>query len=167
MAGKHWFTALLSTLLINCETVNASERWSGYINNKSLNGEPYGYVSSLSNSRPASKLRLLCHSDDVFALYFDQHIIADSSTTVDIAVDNLPVVSLAVERVDAGLVVSNQQPDFWKLIAQMAAGLTLVIDSGVQGWHQFSLSGFTNALISNCGWSSEVEKYQTYLHHYR
>ena len=167
MAGKHWFTALLSTLLINCETVNASERWGGYINNKSLNGEPYGYVSSLSNSGPASKLRLLCHSDDVFALYFDQHIIADSSTTVDIAVDNLPVVSLAVERVDAGLVVSNQQPDFWKLIAQMAAGLTLVIDSGVQGWHQFSLSGFTNALISNCGWSSEVEKYQTYLHHYR
>ena len=167
MAGKHWFTALLSTLLINCETVNASERWSGYINNKSLNGEPYGYVSSLSNSRPASKLRLLCHSDDVFALYFDQHIIADSSTTVDIAVDNLPVVSLAVGRVDAGLVVSNQQPDFWKLIAQMAAGLTLVIDSGARGWHQFSLSGFTNALMSNCGWSSEVEKYQTYLHHYR
>ena len=61
MAGKHWFTALLSTLLINCETVNASERWGGYINNKSLNGEPYGYVSSLSNSRPASKLLSLIH----------------------------------------------------------------------------------------------------------
>ena len=167
MSGKHWCRALLSTLLIICQTSSAAEDWSGYINDKSLSGEPYGYVSSLSTSRPTSKLRLLCHSDDVFTLYLDEDIIADSATTVDLSVDSLPVVSQVISRVKGTIVISNQQPDFWDLIAQMAAGVTLTIDSGALGIHQYSLSGFTHSLLSYCGWSGEARKYQYFLYRYR
>ncbi len=168
MVAKHCCEVLLLALFLFCQSALAdAQDWSGYLNDKSVSGNTYGYMSTVSKSRPVSKLRVLCHFDGVSTLYFDEEIIDENTTTLSLTVDRLPVINLAVNRLGRKYEFSSQEPEFWKLIAQLVAGANLKIDSGTAQLHQYSLAGFTNSYLSNCGWSGGAKKYQQYLQHYR
>ena len=165
MPARNWFALFLLTLIMFSRVVSAGN-WTGYINDKSLKGERYGYLSSVSSTQPLSKFRLLCHSDSVVTLYIDEKIVDGRYSTINLRVDQLPVVNLAVSAIDGRVELSNQSVGFWMVIAQMAAGVTLSIDAGSE-LHQYSLEGFTQSYNNQCGWSGEARKYRNYLHHYR
>lgn len=167
MAKKYWFGGSFSALLLFCQTVLAAQDWSGYINDKSMSGNTYGYLSTVSKSSPVSKLRMLCHSSGVSTLYFDEEIIGENTIALSLTVDRLPVVDLAISRLGGRYGLTSQATEFWKLIAQLVAGASLKISSGAGRLHQYSLAGFTDSYLSNCGWLSGAREYQEYLHRYR
>ena len=158
---------LLFTSIMVSFNVNASDDWSGYITDKLLNSENYGYSSTISDSNPTSKLWLVCQPNSVFTLLADGIISSDTTSSVKITVDGLPAVYLTASRVNNRFEISNQNPEFWRLIAQMSAGVKLVIDSGSGVLHQYSLSGFTNSFLNVCDWSVEAKQFQQYLDEYR
>lgn len=147
--------------------VNTAADWSGYINDLSLNGETYGYLWSISNSVPTRKLRLVCRSNGVFTLYANNKIPAVAAPSTGIVVDRLAAIRLATKPVDQRNEISSHDPEFWRLIARMSAGANLTIDSGADGKHQYSLSGFTKTFLKICGWSGDARKFEEYIHQYR
>lgn len=143
---------------------NAHSKWTGYLNDKSLTGEIYGYLSVGDGKSSDGKLRLLCHGS-AFALILDDEIAAGAGT-VAIEIDSLPAMFFGIDRVDAGQGVSNHSDSFWDLIARMVAGATIRIDTGVGDKQQYTLSGFTQAYQTGCGWSAQAQKYTAFLQHY-
>lgn len=157
---------LVTSLFQSANATNSStNNWTGYLNDKSLTGEVYGYLSVSDAETAGSKLRLLCHGGE-FALLFDDKIVATSGT-VAIGVDTLPEVFFTIDRFDAGQGISNNSDEFWDLIAQMVAGASLRVDTGAGHVHQYSLYGFTRAYLTGCGWSGLAEGYQEFLPYYR
>jgi hypothetical protein len=156
---------LTFTLTGLAQSENASVSWSGYLNDKSLTGEVYGYLSVSDDKASGSKLRLLCHGR-AFTLLLDDELAANAGT-VAIAVDSLSEMFFTIEPVDAGQGISNQTDAFWDLIARMVAGATIRIDTGVGGDQQYTLTGFTQAYQDGCGWSGLAGEYTAYLHYYQ
>lgn len=158
---------LLLTSVVTSFEAKAADDWNGYLNDKLLSGEKYGFLSSISDSSPINKLRLVCHSDGLFSLSVDAALFTDAVSLIKITVDKLPSVYLTARRVNDSYEIYNDSPEFWKLIAQMSAGIKLNIDSGAGGLHQHGLSGFTDSFLSVCGWSDDAKQFQQYLDQYR
>lgn len=164
---------------------DANDGWQGYINDKSPDGSRYGYLARVSTTHD-SKLRLLCHSNGVFSLLIDAHLVlkervepdenateeaaADTfegdPTKIKISVDQLAAVDVQITPVQGIYAIGQQHPFFWQLIAQLSAGAALRIDSG-HGMHQYDLSEFTQTYHSHCGWAPGARQYRQHLHLYR
>lgn len=161
---------MIAVLVTGSLSSAAAGEWAGYYNDKTASKVPYGYLSSNSITRPASKLRLLCHSGGGFALLIDENFAAVGDfAKVEITVDSLPALVYTMDRVDGFYVVSDEEPGFWRLVAQMVAGMTVTLNLGsaTGGFHQFSLSGFTETYLQACGWSGQARDYQRYLRQFR
>ncbi len=146
----------------------AFAEWGGYINDKTIPDTPYGYLSKASESTVFSQLKLVCFPPDEFELYIDDRIAGKGiSTNVNLSVDRLPPLKLTIHPVTGTYTFTSKTPEFWDLIAQMAAGTKVQISTGAGNQHQYSLSGFTNSFLQMCGWLDSAERYLAYLDKYR
>ena len=165
------FRILVAGLLFNSVVTSfeakAADDWHGYLNDKLLSGEKYGFLSSISDTSPVNKLRLVCHSNGLFTLSVDAALFTEATALIKNTVDKLPSVYLTARRVNGSYDIYNDSPEFWKLIAQMSAGIKLNIDSGAGSLHQHGLSGFTYSFLDVCGWSDDAKQFQQYIDRYR
>ena len=144
----------------------AGDGWYGYINDKATDGSRYGYLVRASTTSD-SRLRLLCHSNGVFSLLIDPRLVADPSvTSIAIRVDQLATVNVPLTAAQGIYAIDQQYAFFWQLIAQLAAGAALNIDTGRQV-HQYDLSGFTQTYHTYCGWAPGARQYRQHLRNYR
>lgn len=142
--------------------------WNGYVNSKTLEDRAYGFMGSVSISDKTSKLKLVCFQPDNYEIYLDEEITNSlKSGLVKISVDNLPELEFPTEQNGEVIKFSNQAAGFWNLVAQMAAGAVINLDTGTGVQHRYSLSGFTLAYQMYCGWIKSAGKYREYLDQYR
>ena len=156
----------LLVLLVSCLSVAAAADWNGYVNDKSVSSKPYGFLSSISNSDPPGKLKLVCHSPSVFTLFLAEKN-ANQYAEIKVSVDKLPALSLAIDATEDQYTISSRADGFWELIAQMSAGAILRVSADHHVLHEYSLSGFTRSYLDNCGWLQSANSYQRYLHEYQ
>lgn len=151
-----------------CCTVpaDAGNGWQGYINDKATDGSRYGYLVQTSTTSD-SRLRLLCHSNGVFSLLIDPRLMPDANhKRIAIRVDQLDTIDVPLTPVKGIYAIDQQHSFFWQLIAQLAAGAVLNVDSG-QRAHQYDLSGFTQTYHTHCGWAPGARQYRQHLRNYR
>jgi len=166
--GEYLLALPVFVLLMSGLSVAAAGDWSGYVNDKSVSSKPYGFLSSISQSETSGKIKLVCHSPSVFTLYVARRISQDYVTSeLEISVDELPVLSLAIEATKDNYTISNQSEEFWKLIAQMSAGAIIRVVASDQVLQEYSLTGFTRSYLNNCGWLNAAHNYQSYLSEYQ
>ena len=160
---------MVSVLLFATAAFPASE-WRGYINDKSQPGQRYGYIESMPDGTTGtySKLRLTCFPYQGFRLYVDEEI-ADRylPSLVVVSVDKLPPLEFALYQVGTDYFFSDQDPEFWNLIAQMVAGARLELTIGNSQSHWYSLKGFTRAYSKNCDWMNGARDYLPFIRKYR
>lgn len=143
-------------------------QWSGYINRKTDPENPYGFTATVSTFDGGSKLKLVCFKPDQFRLYLDDSISsATDISALSLSVDNLPSPGISLSRAGGSYVVTNRTPQFWNLIAQMAAGLTFKLRTGSGELHQYSLKGFSLSYLQSCDWLKSVKAYRRYLDRYQ
>ncbi len=141
-----------------------SANWNGYLNTQSVADVEYGYLATSSSDEASGKLRLVCLSDNTFTLLFDKNITGQrAGIPLKVRIDSLPAMTFRLSRLGEEYGVGDQEPGFWKLIAQMAAGGSIKIGQH----HQYSLAGFTKAYSQTCGSFELAYQYQKFLHLYR
>ncbi len=147
---------------------NTLADWNGYVNEKTLDDRPYGYLTSSSILSEYRKLRIVCFPADEYRLYLDESI-NTAAETIDVVltVDQLPPPALTVQRNGTTMFVSNHSAGFWPLIAQMSAGAKLTVTTGNGPQYTYSLIGFTRSYLDNCGWMTSSIEYRAFLDRYR
>lgn len=162
---KNVITVLL--LAMFCNPLNAIAEWSGDITDETIVGRPFGHLTSTSDYFGDTELKLVCFEENSVWLYLDKRITNSApAPNITVSVDRLPPIYLAFQRKGENYTITNQRPDFWKLIAQMAAGAVLKVDiDGIQ--HRYNLTGFSNSYEENCGWVNSANNYHTYLSWYQ
>lgn len=140
--------------------------WSGYMNTRSSSGFQYGYLATSSVTEASGKLRLVCLSDNTFKILFDQKVIEQKAgKLMEVTIDSLPGMKFRLSRLGADTGIGDKEPEFWKLMAQMAAGRNIAVGTGAE--HRYSLAGFTKAYRETCGLFEFAYRYEKYLHLYR
>lgn len=157
------YSAIVAVLLY---ALPVSAGWAGYLNTQLLADLKYGYLAVSSPDAASGKLRLICLSDNTFRILFDKNVIEQNEgAQVEVSIDSLPTMVFHLSRLGKDYGIGDQEPEFWKLVAQMAAGGIIVIGTGAG--HQYSLSGFTKVYRETCGTLTSAYRYQEYLHLYR
>ena len=162
---KNAITLLLLAVFGNPSGAIAA--WSGDITDETVVGRPFGHLASHSDSYGDPELKLVCFEEDSVWLYLDKSITHNvTAPNILLTVDQLPPNKLTFQRKGENYTITNSGPDFWKLIAQMAAGGVLKVDiDGIQ--YRYSLTGFSKAYQDNCSWVDSANNYQTYIAWYQ
>lgn len=99
-----------------------------------------------------------------FKILFDKNIIGQSAgIPLKFRIDSLPTITFRLSRLGEEYKVGDQEPDFWNLIVQMAAGGSIKIGHK----YRYSLAGFTKACSQTCGFFEFANNYQKFLQLYR
>ncbi|MEM7255896.1 MAG: hypothetical protein AAF404_00750 [Pseudomonadota bacterium] len=158
---------LCGSFLIFSVAAHADSSWRGYVNDKTFDDNPYGYLFACSQQAENKKIRLACHAPDTFELYL--HTDASiSGNAVQLTVDSLPAMAFTVRRSANQVGVSSQNDMFWPLMAQMIAGARLTVrwpDNATT--LQYDLTGFTESYTRFCGWIESSRQYLPHLARYR
>lgn len=158
---------LTLALLISSQTLAAD--WQGYLKEKSIAGQSFGYIANETTGTSVGYtiLRLTCFAPHGFRLYLDEQLLQnDEPARISGSVDNLPDITLPLHQQRNRYFVSDEDPAFWDLMAQMIAGTKLRLryqDNQIT----YRLGGFTRAYQNYCGWMQNAQDYQQHIHKYR
>ena len=131
MLKRRVLAGFFSGLLILALPVEAE--WSGYINEKVP--VKYGFMSTPGLNAESGHLRLVCVAGSTFQILPDTRNAKEPyGNTVLVSVDSLPATEFSLTRLGDDYSIDHQEPAFWKLIAQMAAGANILVETA-RVWH--------------------------------
>lgn len=160
---------LLTLVVILGDQALAASDWKGYLKEKSIAGQSFGYLANetTSGSVGYTVLRLTCFEPHGFRIYLDEQLLqSDKPSRISGAVDKLPDITLPLHQQRNRFFISDKDPAFWDLVAQMIAGTKLQLryqDTEIT----YALGGFTSAYRNYCGWMQNAQDYQQHIHKYR
>lgn len=160
---------LLLTIVLFLSSQALAADWQGYLKEKSIAGQSFGYLANetTGSSVGYTILRLTCFAPHGFRMYLDEQLLQnDQPKRISGAVDNLPDITLPLHQQRNRFFISDKDPAFWDLVAQMIAGTKLRLryqDTQIT----YRLVGFTSAYRNYCGWMQNAEDYQQHIHKYR
>lgn len=164
MLKRRVLAGFFSGLLILALPVEAE--WSGYINEKVP--VKYGFMSTPGLNAESGHLRLVCVAGSTFQILPDTRNAKEPyGNTVLVSVDSLPATEFSLTRLGDDYSIDHQEPAFWKLIAQMAAGANILVETGPGMAQRYSLKGFTVEFKKHCSWIDSAFRYQKFLALYR